>query len=83
VNQDRLSEGYARSQPGADFLRTPIYVSAGRDDRIATVEQQYDVVGFIKRTGFNRVRIGIFRGGHEVNDAQTSIALRWFRTQQK
>jgi hypothetical protein len=83
VNQDRLSEGYARSQPGADFLRTPIYVSAGRDDRIATVEQQYDVVGFIKRTGFQRIRIGTFHGGHEVNDAQTSIALRWFRTQQK
>ena len=83
VNQDYLSPGYARSQPGADFLSTPIYVSAGHDDRIATLEQQYDVVGSIKRTGFNRVRIGTFRGGHEVNDAQTSIALRWFRQLQK
>ena len=83
VNQDYLSPGYARSQPGADFLSTPIYVSAGHDDRIATLEQQYDVVGSIKRTGFNRVRIGTFRGGHEVNDAQTSIALRWFREMQK
>jgi hypothetical protein len=83
VNEDYLSGGYARSQPGADFLSTPIYVSAGHDDGIATLEQQYDVVGFIKRTGFNRVRIGTFRGGHEVNDAQTSIALRWFRTLQK
>jgi len=83
VNQDYLSPGYARSQPGADFLSTPIYVSAGHDDRIATLEQQYDVVGSIKRTGFKRVRIGTFRGGHEVNDAQTSIALRWFRQLQK
>jgi surfactin synthase thioesterase subunit len=79
VNQDYLSPGYARAQPGAAFLSTPIYVSAGHDDRIATLEQQYDVAGSIKRTGFNRVRIGTFRGGHEVNDAQTSIALRWFR----
>jgi hypothetical protein len=79
ANEDRLSDGYARVRPGADFLSTPIYVSAGRDDRIATVEQQYNVVGSIKRTGFNRVRIGTFHGGHEVNDAQTSIALRWFR----
>jgi predicted esterase len=79
VNQDYLSPGYARAQPGAAFLRTPIYVSAGHDDRIATLEQQYDVAGSIKRTGFQRVRIGTFRGGHEVNDAQTSIALRWFR----
>jgi len=79
VNQDYLSPGYARSQPGANFLMTPIYVSAGHDDRIATLEQQYDVAGSIKRTGFQRVRIGTFRGGHEVNDAQTSMALRWFR----
>ena len=83
VNQDYLSPGYARAQPGADFLSTPIYVSIGHDDRIATLEQQYNVVGSIKRTGFNRVRIGTFRGGHEVNDAQTSIALRWFRELQK
>ena len=79
VNQDYLSPGYARAQPGADFLKTPIYVSAGHDDKIATLEQQYDVAGSIKRTGFSRVKIGTFRGEHEVNDAQTSIALRWFR----
>jgi surfactin synthase thioesterase subunit len=83
VNQDYLSPGYARAQPGADFLSTPIYVSAGHDDQIATLEQQYNVAGSIKRTGFKRVRIGTFRGGHEVNDPQTSIALRWFRELQK
>jgi predicted esterase len=79
VNQDYLSPGYARAQPGSNFLNTPVYVSAGHDDKIATLEQQYDVAGSIKRTGFNRVKIGTFRGEHEVNDAQTSIALRWFR----
>jgi len=79
ANEDQLSDGYARIQPGANFLSTPIYISAGHDDRIATVEQQYTVAGSIKRTGFNRMRIGTFRGGHEVNDGQTSVALRWFR----
>jgi hypothetical protein len=79
ANEDHLSDGYARIQPGPDFLNTAIYISAGRDDRIATVEQQYAVAGLIKRTGFQRMRIGTFHGGHEVNDAQTSIALRWFR----
>jgi hypothetical protein len=79
ANEDRLSEGYARVGPGAGFLMTPVYISAGRNDRIATLEQQYNVAGSIKRTGFQRVRIGTFHGGHEVNDAQTSIALRWFR----
>src|SRR6266513_4091112 len=79
ANEDHLSDGYARIGPGADFLNTAIYISAGRDDRIATVDQQYAVAGLIKRTGFHRMRIGTFHGGHEVNDAQTSIALRWFR----
>jgi predicted esterase len=58
---------------------TPVYISAGRDDRIATLEQQYNVAGSVKRTGFQRIRIGPFHGSHEVNDAQTSIALHWFR----
>jgi hypothetical protein len=79
ANEDHLSDGYSKIRPGAGFLNTPIYISAGRDDRIATVEQQYNVAGAIKRTGFQRVRIGTFHGSHEVNDAQTSIALRWFR----
>ena len=79
ANEDHLSDGYARIQPGANFLSTPIYISAGHDDRIATVEQQYTVAGSIKRTGFHRMRIGTFHGEHEVNDGQTSVALRWFR----
>jgi hypothetical protein len=79
ANEDHLSDGYARIQPGGNFLNTPIYISAGHDDRIATVEQQYAVAGSIKRTGFNRMRIGTFHGGHEVNDGQTSVALSWFR----
>jgi hypothetical protein len=79
ANEDRLSEGYARVAPGPSFLTTPVYIAAGRDDRIATVEQQYDVAGSIKRTGFQRMKIGTFHGGHEANDAQTSIALHWFR----
>src|SRR6516165_8749037 len=82
ANEDHLSDGYARIQPGANFLSTPIYISAGQDDRIATVEQQYNVAGSIKRTGFNQLRIGTFHGGHEVNDGQTSVALRWFRQMQ-
>jgi hypothetical protein len=83
ANEDRLTEGYARVAPGATFLMTPVYIAAGRDDRIATVEQQYDVAGSIKRTGFQRIKIGTFHGGHEANDAQTSIALHWFLEQAK
>ena len=38
ANEEHLSDGYTKIQPGADFLNTPIYISAGRDDRIATVD---------------------------------------------
>ena len=79
ANEDRLSKAYSPVAPGASFLTTPVYISAGRDDRIATLEQQYNVAGSIKRTGFQRIKIGTFHGGHEANDAQTSIALHWFR----
>src|SRR5437773_2403267 len=40
ANQDHLSDGYARIQPGTNFLSTPIYISAGHDDRIATVDRK-------------------------------------------
>src|SRR4029450_6003689 len=59
----RWSEGYARVGPGVGFLMTPVYISAGRDDRIATLEQQYNVAGSIKSTGIKRVRIGNCYGG--------------------
>ena len=83
MNEEHLAEGYAKFQPGADFLTTPIFVAIGHDDRIATQEQQYAVISSIKRTGFSQIRIATFHGAHEVNDAQTAIALRWFRSLQK
>ena len=60
VNEDHLSEGYSKFQPGPNFLATPIFICSGREDRIATLDQQYAVLGSIKRSGFNRVRIEIF-----------------------
>src|SRR5205823_10111845 len=39
VNEDRLSEGYRTFHPGGGFLRTPIYISSGQDDRVATPAQ--------------------------------------------
>ena len=37
ANEDHLSDGYATLRPGPNFLDTPIYVSAGHEDRIATL----------------------------------------------
>src|SRR5258705_574617 len=65
ANADQLSEGYARVGPGKECLNTPVYISAGRDDPIATLEQQYNVAGSIKRTGFQRRRVGTVHRGPE------------------
>lgn len=80
VNEDHLSEGYKTYAPVSNFLTTPVFISSGRDDKIATLDQQYGVMSSIKRTGFSRVRIETFHGGHEVKDFETIAALRWFRS---
>lgn len=80
VNEDHLGEGYKKFGPGPNFLSTPVYISAGRDDKIAAETAQSGVFSSIKRTGFLRVRIETFNGRHEVKDFETQTALRWFRS---
>jgi hypothetical protein len=79
TGEDHLSEGYRKFQPGTDFLNTPVFVSSGHDDKIAPLNQQYDLKVSIERTGFRRVRLESFFGGHSVKYAHVSEALRWFR----
>ena len=47
---------------------------------LARLDQQYNVMNSIKRTGFQRVKIEIFNGGHEVKNFETRTALQWFRS---
>ncbi len=79
INVDRLSDGYHQFKPGANFLRTPIFVSSGDSDRIATHSQQSQVKVSMERTGFQHIRFETFSGGHVVKVSQVRDALRWFR----
>jgi hypothetical protein len=79
INEDRLSEGYRQFKPGSAFLRTPIFVSSGADDKMATPTQQLQVKLSMERTGFQRVRLETFPQGHNVKLAHVREALRWFR----
>lgn len=81
VNEDRLSEGYQKFHPGAAFLRTPVYISAGQVDIIARPAQQQEVKRTIERTGFTRVRLEMTPNGHAVSRSALREALRWFRAQ--
>ncbi len=79
INQERITESYRRFQPGRSFLRTPIFLSSGLRDPIATIAQQTAVKDAMERTGFTNIRHRTFPGGHSVLPAHVVEALRWFR----
>lgn len=79
VNEDRLSTAYRTFQPGAAFLRTPIYISAGQADPIARIGQQNEVKRAMEQTGFTRVRLVAMPYAHNVSRSAIREALRWFR----
>ena len=80
IGDDRLSDGYRKFAPGADFLNTPVFISSGRDDFVAPFNQQLEVKLSILKTGFNRVRHETFSGKHALKLSHFVDALRWFRS---
>jgi hypothetical protein len=79
INDDRLSPAYKTYQPGPEFLNIPIWISGGMDDTIATPSSEGAVQASLQRTGFKRVRIERFMGGHRLKRSEVRLALRWFR----
>lgn len=79
MNEERITDGYRRFKPGSNFLRTPIFLSSGQLDPIATPQQQTAVENKMRRTGFDNIRHETFLGGHVVLRSQLQEALRWFR----
>jgi hypothetical protein len=77
---ESIGEGYRRFHPSSSFLRTPYFISTGRLDTIATVEQQTIVAETARRAGFTNVRHRIHQRGHVVFQPHVQEALRWFRT---
>jgi hypothetical protein len=79
INEERITQGYQHFQPGKSFLRAPIFLSSGRRDLIATIDQQTAVKESMQRTGFSNIRHVTFPGGHQVFPSELQKALRWFR----
>jgi hypothetical protein len=79
INDDRLSVAYKTYRPPPDFLNTPIWLSSGMSDQRAPYGAHERVRASLVNTGFKRVRLETFAGGHEVDPAQVQLALRWFR----
>ncbi len=81
-NEDRLTEGVRAFRPGAAFLRTPVYISSGQEDRIAPPMQSGAVLQSIRNTGFTRTQLGHHAYGHAVSRTLVREALRWFMQSQ-
>ena len=79
LNDDTLSQGYKKYNPGANFLGTKVFFSAGTRDRTSPLLQQNSVRASMQRTGFNNIRSATFAGPHTVKRAHFAEALRWFR----
>ncbi|MDQ2824002.1 MAG: hypothetical protein M3R29_00940 [Verrucomicrobiota bacterium] len=79
INDDRLSAAYQMYQPPLDFLNVPVWLSSGMSDQIAPPRLQEKVFFSIKRTGFQRVRLEGFFGGHQLKQSEVKRALHWFR----
>jgi hypothetical protein len=77
---ESMAEGYRRFHPASSFLRTPVFISTGRVDQIATLEQQTIVEESLRRAGFTNIRHRVWDGGHFVKQSHVQEALRWFRT---
>lgn len=79
INDDTVSEGYRKFKPGPGFLKTPIFLSVGAEDKIAPPQQQNLVKNGMQRTGFGNIRHKAFPQGHVVKRAHLIEALQWFR----
>jgi hypothetical protein len=79
INEDRLGEAYKTYHPGAGLLEVPIWLSSGSGDPIATPQAHNLVKASLDRTGFKRVRLEQFGGGHQLKMSEVRRALEWFR----
>ncbi|PZR74229.1 MAG: hypothetical protein DLM73_08455 [Chthoniobacterales bacterium] len=79
INEDRLGESYKTYHPGAGFLEVPVWLSSGDRDPIATPQAHGVVKVSLERTGFKRVRLEQFAGGHQLKMTEVRRALQWFR----
>lgn len=79
INEDRLSEGYKTYQPGRGFLEVPVWLSSGASDTVATPQAHNLVKASLERTGFKRVRLEQFGGGHQFKMSEVRRGLQWFR----
>ncbi|MEP6811196.1 MAG: hypothetical protein ABI992_13210, partial [Chthoniobacterales bacterium] len=60
INEDTITEGYRKFKPGNAYLETPIFLSVGTEDKVATPPQQMMAKASMQRAGFGNIRLETF-----------------------
>jgi predicted esterase len=77
-NEDRATTGALLFSAGPAFTEVPVFLSNGTDDPIAGPGHGAVVKGSMERTGFRRVRLEAYPGGHRLHAPHVAEALAWF-----
>lgn len=77
-NEDRATTGALLFSAGPAFTEAPIFLSNGADDPIAGPAHGAAVKAGMERSGFRRLRLETYPGGHRLHAAHVAEALAWF-----
>lgn len=68
----------AYKPPITRFARTPIFLSSGTHDTTATPQMVKGVLDSMRASGFRKVRLESYEGGHDPSPAHIEEGLKWF-----
>lgn len=77
-NEDRATTGALLFNAGPAFTAAPVFLSNGSEDGIAGPAHGAVVKALMERSGFSRVRLEAYPGGHRLHPAHVADALSWF-----
>ncbi|MGV3773437.1 MAG: hypothetical protein ACO1QB_11085 [Verrucomicrobiales bacterium] len=77
-NQDMASEAARLYWPATKFKKVPMFLSSGSEDTVATPSHHVAVKESMLDSGFYRVRLESYKGGHDLDPQSLRTALYWF-----
>ena len=77
-NEDKATTGGLLFSAGPKFTAARMFLSNGTEDGIAGPAHGAAVKAAMERSGFSRVRLSSYAGGHGLDAGELRTALRWF-----
>lgn len=78
-NQDMATAGLNEYKPSRwTFLKVPIFLSNGLEDKVAPVESGRRVRDSMNKGGFKEIRLETYPGAHDPYPEHLALALAWF-----